>query len=365
MYLIITRNFPPEIGGMQILMWGLSNSLAKYGAVKVFAENHKDAIDHDKNVKYKIERVGGLKIFRKFRKANLINEYLKENKSITTVIADHWKSLEKINSYLLKNKKTICLIHSKEINHPIDTKLNKRVLESLSKTNYIISNSNFTKKLAVNLNLNEEKIIVINPGIEKNVVPTKENIQIANELFNNSFPKLITVSRFDKRKNHEKVIMTIRNLKEKFPNIKYLCIGYGVEESNLRQLVKQLKIEDAVIFKKNISPNLKSAFLLQSDLFIMPSIIHKKSVEGFGISFIEAAQQGTASIGGKDGGASDAIMHEETGLICDGNDLNSIYESVLKILENDKYKIYGESAKEFSKQFDWDTIIKKYLKLLN
>ena len=36
----------------------------------------------------------------------------------------------------------------------------------------------------------------------------------------------------------------------------------------------------------------------------MPSVIYGKSVEGFGISFIEAAQQGIASIGGKDGGAS-------------------------------------------------------------
>ena len=35
----------------------------------------------------------------------------------------------------------------------------------------------------------------------------------------------------------------------------------------------------------------------------MPSIIHKKSVEGFGIAYVEAAQYGVPSIGGKDGGA--------------------------------------------------------------
>ena len=34
----------------------------------------------------------------------------------------------------------------------------------------------------------------------------------------------------------------------------------------------------------------------------MPSVIHNKSVEGFGIAFIEAAQFGIPSIGGKDGG---------------------------------------------------------------
>ena len=42
--------------------------------------------------------------------------------------------------------------------------------------------------------------------------------------------RLITVSRFDKRKNHEKIIMALRNLKEIYPDIIYVCIGYGDEE---------------------------------------------------------------------------------------------------------------------------------------
>ena len=65
----------------------------------------------------------------------------------------------------------------------------------------------------------------------------------------------------------------------------------------------------------------------------MPSRIEKKSVEGFGISFMEAASYGVGSIGGKDGGAADAIVHNKTGLICDGNDLNSIYEAVINFLD--------------------------------
>ena len=66
----------------------------------------------------------------------------------------------------------------------------------------------------------------------------------------------------------------------------------------------------------------------------MPSITYKKSVEGFGIAYVEAAQFGIPSIGGKDGGASDAIKHNETGLICDGNNLDDIYSSIDLILKN-------------------------------
>ena len=41
MFLVSTRNFPPELGGMQNLMEGLSNALTNHGPVKVFADNHE------------------------------------------------------------------------------------------------------------------------------------------------------------------------------------------------------------------------------------------------------------------------------------------------------------------------------------
>ena len=67
----------------------------------------------------------------------------------------------------------------------------------------------------------------------------------------------------------------------------------------------------------------------------------------------------------KDGGASDAIEHDKTGLICDGNDLNSIYDSVINFFENENFVKYGKNAQEFSEKFYWDKVIKNYLKLIN
>ena len=97
MYLIVTRSFPPEIGGMQSLMWGLSKELSKNFMIKVFADYVEEHKEFDEQVSFSIERVRGLKILRKFRKAQLINEFIKDNK-IEGIIADHWKSLELIKS---------------------------------------------------------------------------------------------------------------------------------------------------------------------------------------------------------------------------------------------------------------------------
>jgi len=360
MYLIVTRSFPPEVGGMQNLMGGLAKSLSREDLTKVFADYTNQHEQFDNNVSFSVERIAGAKFFRKFRKSYLINDYLKKNKNVKCIIADHWKSLELIKS----NKKKICLIHSKEINHPLGSRMNSRVNKVLNKVDYVVSNSNYTKDLAVKLGANEKKIIVINPGIDPVPEIPKKDLEEAEKLFNGKSNRLITVSRFDKRKNHEKVIMAIRNLKELYPSIIYLCIGYGEEENNIKKLVNELNLNNHVIFIKNISNNLKNALVAKSNIFVMPSIIHKKSVEGFGIAFIEAAQHGVPSIGGKDGGASDAIIHKKTGLICDGNKLEDVHDSIDQLLKNHTYKEYGKLAKENSQKFHWNKIIEEYKRIL-
>ena len=365
MFLIVSRSFPPDLGGMQELMGGLSESLLNHGPVQVFTYEHKNSKIYDNKSGVNIARVKGIKLFRKFRKANLVNNFINSNTNIRALIVDHWKSLELIKTENLKKIKTFCLLHSKEINHDIGTSLNKRTIKSTNNADYIIANSNFTKKLATSVNLDSSKIHVIFPGIRK---PEKiENIYKlkAEKYFGDSFPKIITVSRMDKRKGHDKILMLIKNLKQKFPKIKYISIGHGDEESNLFKLSKELNLDKEVTFMKNINFNLKVALVAESNLFLMPSRIEKKSVEGFGIVFIEAASYGVGSIGGRDGGAPDAIIHEKTGLICDGNDLNSIYDSTFDFFQNENYLKYGKNAKEFSEKFYWDKVIKNYLKLIN
>ncbi len=361
MFLISTRNFPPELGGMQNLMEGLSNALLDHGPVKVIADGHNSSDIYDKNSKLNIERVSGFKIFRKYRKANLVKEFISKN-TIRATFFDHWKSIENINFEILKKTKSFCLIHSKEINHPIGSSLNKRAIKALSKADFVIANSKFTKELSMKLGINN--VIVINPGCNY-PIPISESAQkFAKEKYGNSTPRLITISRLDGRKSHQNILMTIKNLLPKYPDLKYVSIGDGDEKTNLQKLKKELQLDNVVelIFKS--SEQEKVALLEQSDVFVMPSVVYKKSVEGFGITYIEAASYGKPSIGGIFGGEADAIKNGETGYLCDGNDLNKLYETFSKILENKNYENFGLKALEFSKNFNWKKIIKKYIELI-
>ena len=88
MFLLVTRNFPPDLGGMQSLMGGLSESLSNHGSVKVFTYEFPNSNLYDNKSSIKIERIKGIKIFRKFRKANLVNDFINANPNIRALIAD-------------------------------------------------------------------------------------------------------------------------------------------------------------------------------------------------------------------------------------------------------------------------------------
>jgi len=363
MFLISTRNFPPDIGGIQNLMEGLSIALLNHGPVKVFADSFENSESYDQNSKLNIQRISGFKIFKKYRKANLVKEFINNN-NLRAAFFDHWKSIENLDSSILKKTKTFCLIHSKEINHPPGSSLNKRMLNALNKATFVIANSNFTKKLVIKLGFQNKNIKVINPGCNYPINVNNEGKKFAETIYGDSFPKLITISRLDGRKCHQNILMTIKNLLPKFPKLKYVSIGTGDEKNNLEKLTKELNLTKEVTFIYKSTEQEKIGLLEKSDILVMPSILYKKSVEGFGITFIEAASYGKPSIGGIFGGEGDAILDGETGYLCDGNDLNALYNVLIKTLDNDHYKKLGANALEFSKNFNWDKIVKKYIELI-
>ena len=62
------------------------------------------------------------------------------------------------------------------------------------------------------------------------------------------FLKSLQLQDLDKRKSHQNILMTIKNLIPTYPDIKYVCVGDGDEKIILEDLRKQLGIEKQVTF---------------------------------------------------------------------------------------------------------------------
>ena len=60
----------------------------------------------------------------------------------------------------------------------------------------------------------------------------------------------------------------------------------------------------------------------------MPSRALPLNVEGFGLTYLEAAACGVPSIGGKNSGAEDAIVDGETGLLVEAESPEAIAQAI-------------------------------------
>src|SRR5206468_2008106 len=96
-----------------------------------------------------------------------------------------------------------------------------------------------------------------------------------------------------------RVIAALGALRSKIPPVKYLIVGRGPEESVLRAQVKDLGIEDKVVFAGFVPDDAINQHYNLSDVLVMPNKEDSGDVEGFGMVFLEANAVGLPVIGGK------------------------------------------------------------------
>ena len=365
MIIVLTQCFPSRIGGIESLLSNLAIGLGKKEKVIVFADRYHlfyDAIyDNQYKDKIIVRRTSGIKFFRRRKKIKELKLFI-ESKKVKLVIADTWKSLELCVNYLNEKKvPTLCLVHGNELLAK-DHKRSQRVIQTLDKVSTIVANSQFTVNLVNDLIPNKGKIKFVYPGaIDLTKVKSDSFVEIKGS------PVLITLARLEKRKGHEAILKAVKELTSEFPKIQYIIAGEGPEKTHLQQLVKKYLLESNVFFAGLVNDFQKKYLFECVDLMVMPTLDERenRSIEGFGIAYLEAAFFGIPSIASDVGGTKEAVLHNKTGIII--NNIDDIYQSIHNLLINpNQRKKLGENARKRAvEDFNWDIVIKKYLDATN
>ena len=361
MILILTQCFPSRLGGIESLVSNLALGLSKTEKIIVFADRHHffyDAIfDNQHKDQILVRRTGGIKFIRRRKKIKEIKPFI-ESKQVKLVIADSWKSLE-LGIDFLNNYKIpiVCLAHGNELLSNNKNK-EKRIKKTLNKVTSIVSNSFFTKDLLKTTISSKVPINVVHPGASdlRNIKEVKiPNIE--------GSPIILTLARLEKRKGHSFIIESINKIITKFPHLQYIIAGEGSEKKNLKKLVDSYNLNSNVKFVGIVNEKQKKYLFQKTDLMIMPTLDESKnrSIEGFGISYLEAAFFGIPSIASNVGGTPEAVLDKKTGIII--NNISELYEAMNNLLMDSVYlKKLGEQAKiRAINEFDWLKVSKKYL----
>ena len=349
-------------------MYCLASQLSQSGEnIIVFADDTRQPSqqDFDQAQGFDIRRYSGIKPLRRRKKAADIRDYIiSQNQDNSVVLlTDTWKSIEFVETATFK--KAVCLAHGTEISRHPSLAKQSRFKKAYSKASIIVANSRYTAGLISPYIGDQKNIKVVHPGISIPEIDLQLQKTTKQEL-ENHHPVLITVARLEPRKNHQSIIKALPVLIKTHPEVLYIIIGDGSEQSSLQALSKRLKVTRHVRFIGRVDGTKKYAYLANSDLFVMPGIVDGDDVEGFGIAYIEAGFLGLPCIASDAGGAPEAVLHNKTGIVCNTGDQEQLEKCLLDLLCNPELRrTLGDHAQRRSKDFIWQYKIQEYLQQLN
>ena len=172
--------------------------------------------------------------------------------------------------------------------------------------------------------------VVINNGIDqKKFDPSRSFKNIRHELnIADDAILVLFVARFIHQKQPLKLIEAFAKAQQQNPKLQLLMVGDGDQKSTALQLVKDLNIQNKVIFEpfRQDVPDVLAA----ADIFVLPSLW-----EGLPIGLLEAMSMRKAIIGTQVDGTSEVIRHNENGLLISTDELvNNLSEALLTLASN-------------------------------
>ena len=346
--LFITRNFPPQVGGLENFSFNLFYSLSKI---------HKLSL---------IKWSGSKKFLPVVFIYFLIKSYLilLLKKIDLVYLTDGVLSL--LIPFLKIFKKPVAVT-----THGLDITFNNYFYQLLipyflNKADKIICVSRATKKECLERGVFSQKIEVIPNGINDEFF-LKEDKKNLKERFEERFnikikdkKIILSVGRLIERKGiHWFIREVLPLILKKYSNFIYLVVGEGKLKRDVEKIVEEKGLKEYVVLLGRIKKEDLKLIYNIADVFVMPNIKVEGDLEGFGIVLLEAASCNLSIVASDIEGIKDALLEGRLGKPVECYDSKAFSDEILKILKGNSFA--GEDLRRLVKEnFSWQEISRRY-----
>ncbi len=339
--LLVTNDLGPRAGGIETFILGLLDQLD--GAqIVIYTAAQSGSVEFDKALADK----SGVLIIRD--KSSILLPTPWVNRRVRKIALDHQSEVIWFGaamplawmSGVLKRagaKRIVAISHGHEVwwaKLPPFRQIFTRSTKSIDVLTYL---GEFTRSAMAPVVSSQCQMVRIAPGISiDHFSPGAKSQRLIEELKLEGKQVLISVGRLVHRKGQDKLLEALPEILLTHPDIVLLFVGVGPRQKKLDQLVHTHGLSDHVRFVGRVTYDKLPDYFRLGDLFVMPSRsrLAGLEVEGLGIVYLEASACAIPVIAGASGGAPDAVIQGETGIVVDGNQVKEIARVVNELLDH-------------------------------
>lgn len=253
----------------------------------------------------------------------------------------------------------IYYIHGEEITTRFDAGSfgNKR-FKYLARADAIVAVSSFTKNALLALGLASNRVHLIENAVDTTRFSPGCIDQSFVQRWNLTGKRIVvSIGRLIPRKGFDQTIRAWRSVLAEHPDAHLLIIGAGPQRKELEEMIVDNDLQQAVTLTGPLSESDLISAYRSAEFFIMPNrTMPDGDTEGFGLVFLEANACGRSVIGGRAGGAVEAIKDGETGLLVDGNSVHQISDAIKRLLDDDQLRMQmGQAGLAHARANSWTT----------
>jgi phosphatidylinositol alpha-1,6-mannosyltransferase len=230
--------------------------------------------------------------------------------------------------------------------------------------------SPYTTRLMSEFGLPEAQVVEIPLGAGEDLRPQAKDPDYVARLALYDKLVFLTVGRLVERKGVDTMLRALAELDRELPPWRYLVVSDGPYRAALEGMAADLGIDDKVTFTGHVEERELPTYYNLCDVFCMPNrqVVTRGgaslSVEGFGMVFVDAAACGKPVIGGRSGGAVDAVSHRSNGFLVAPGDVQDLKDAILRLADAGLRETMGAAGREFAARFQWDrsaNVLRPYL----
>lgn len=164
-------------------------------------------------------------------------------------------------------------------------------------------------------------------------------------------PTAIYLGRLRPYKGVDLLLRAAKELGARGTDVDVIVAGEGDDRPRLEALARELGLESRVTFTGFVTEEQKQDLLARSWVHVYPS-----PKEGWGITNLEAAAAGTATVASDAPGLRDSVEDGETGFLVEHGNVEALAEAMERLLEPPVRDRMGARARVFAEGYDWDRI---------